>query len=246
VNSSTIEIYPLAQRALDDLELVLAQPSLPFNLCEGIVISDPLHLLANLRTRLAPHLCTQQFRQKRLDTCFCHAQEAYQQAQTALGASDLVQARLQITVGLWNTIGMLCAFLCRCPTHRCGFVLLWQCASRWQRPDLIEKAEQALGGTRLNWQEVQTLIDQAVLIKERARESILAMKNTAEGIQAVWPLLYTVVWERSADRRDPQAQQQVLSALHYETLEHVSHRYLAACDLTQSLWDITSSLLQEA
>lgn len=246
VSPYTIEIYPLAQSAFDDLDLVLAHSALPFNLCEGIVVSDPLHLLADLRTRLAPHLCAQPFRQKRLNTCFRQAQEAYRQAQIALGASDLVQARVQITVGLWNTIGMLCAFLCRCPTNRRGFVLLWQCASRWQRPDLIEKAEQALGATRLNWQEIQTLVDQAALMKGRARESILAMRSTAEATQAVWPLLCTVVWEGSQDRRDPQAQQQVLSALQYETLEHVTHRYLAACSLTQSLWNITSSLLQEA
>lgn len=246
VSPYTIEISPLAQRAFNDLDLVLAQPALPFNLCEGIVISDPLGLLASLQTRLAPHLYTQQFRQKRLDTCFRQAQEAYQQAQTALGSFDLVQVRLQITVGLWNTIGMLCAFLCRCPTNRRGFVLLWQCAARWQRPDLIEKAEQALGDTRLDWQEVQTLVDQATLMKERARESILAMRDTAEAVQAVWPLLYTVVWEGSADHRDQQAQQRVLSALHYETLEQVYRRYLAASDLTQSLWDIISSFLQEA
>ena len=59
---------------------------------------------------------------------------------------------------------------------------------------------------------------------------------------AVWPLLCTVVWKGSADRRDPQAQQKVLSALHYETPEQVYRRYLAASDLTQSLWDIFKKL----
>ena len=243
VGPYTIEIYPLAQRAVNDLDLVLAQPALPFNLCEGIVVADPLHLLARLRPRLAPHLCAQLFRQKRLDICFYQAQQAYQQAQAALGSSDLAQARLRITVGLWNTVGMLCAFLCRCPTSRRGFVLFWQCASQWQRPDLIEKAESALGGTHLNWQEVQMLVDQATLLKERARESILAMRDTAEAVQALWPLLCTVAWEGSADRSDQQAQQKVLAALRYETLEQVSHRYHAASDLTQSLRDIISTLL---
>lgn len=155
--SFTIEIYPLAQRTLDDLNLILTQPALPFNLYEGIIVFDPSHILVHLQTCLAPLLCTQPFRQKRLETCFRQAQEAYQQAQMALDSSDLRQARLQITVGLWNTIGMLCAFLCRCPTNRRGFVLLWQCASRWQRPDLVAKAEQVLGGVQLSWQKIDLL-----------------------------------------------------------------------------------------
>lgn len=69
----TLEISPLVQRAFDNLDLVLAQPALPFNLYQGIVVYDPLHLLATLQTRLAPHGCAQQFRQKRLDTCFHQA-----------------------------------------------------------------------------------------------------------------------------------------------------------------------------
>lgn len=81
-------------------------------------------------------------------------------------------------------------------------------------------------------------------MKERARESILAMKDTAEAVQAMWPLSCTVVREESADRKDPQAQQ-VLSALHYETLEDVFQHYLAARNLTESLLDIVSSPLQE-
>ena len=244
VGPYTIEIYPLAQSTFDDLDWVLAQPALPFNLCEGILVADPLHMLANLQTHLAPHLCLQRFRQKRLDTCFCQAQEAYRQAHRALGSSDLAQARLQITIGLWNTIGMVCAFLCRCPTNRRGFLLLWQCACRWQRPDLIEKATQALGGMRLNWHAVQTLTDQAARMKERARERILSMRDTAEAMQAVWPLLCTVIWEGSVDHHDPHAQQQVLAALQYETLTQVSQRYLAASDLTQSVWDTLASLPQ--
>jgi hypothetical protein len=83
---------------------------------------------------------------------------------------------------------MLYAFLCRCPTNRRGFELLWQYASQWQRPDLIEKAEQALGNVQLNWQEIQALIGQEALLSARARESILAMRGTAEPIQAAWPL----------------------------------------------------------
>ncbi|GHO84374.1 nucleotidyltransferase domain-containing protein [Dictyobacter formicarum] len=244
VSPYTIEIYPLAQSTFDDLDWVLAQPALPFNLCEGIVLSDSLHLLANVQARLTPHLCLQRFQRKRLVTCFGQAQEAYHQADVALEASNLAQARLQITIGLWNTIGMVCAFLCRCPTNRRGFVLLWQCASQWQRPDVIEKATQALGGTQLTWQELEVLTDQAALMKERARESILSLRDSAEAMQAVWPLLCTVIWEGSAAHRALQAQQQVLAALHYETQTQIAQRYHAASDLTQSVWDISSSLSQ--
>lgn len=241
-----VEIYPLAQRTFDDLDGVLAQPALPFNLCEGLVVFDPFHWVTPLQTRLRPVLCAQPFRQRRVATCFHQAQVAYLQAQTALHAADLLQARLQITVGLWNTIGMVCAFLGRCPTNRRGFVLIWQCAAQWQRPDLIARAEQALGGVHLTWQEVQRLVNQAASMKPRARESILALRDATEAMQAVWPLLCTVVWEGSADDVDPQAQQQVLSALRYDTREHLSQRYLAAFDLTQSLWEYFSSFPQNA
>ena len=245
VGSSIIEIYPLAQQALDNLDHVLTQPALPFNLCEGIIVTDPLHLLSRAKIYLIPQLCTPFFQHKRLALCYHQAQIAYQQAQRAFDTADLAHARFQITIGLWNTIGMLCASICRCPTNRRGFVLLWQYASQWQRPDLLEKAKQALGNTDLNWQELQVLIDQATLIKARAHESILSMKNTTTDIaQAVWPLLYTTVWEGSADRRDPHIQQKILSALHYTTPEHIAQCYRAASELTQSLYDIGFPLLQ--
>jgi hypothetical protein len=67
-----------------------------------------------------------------------------------------------------------------------------------------------------------------------------------EAVQAVWSVLCVVVWEGLADQWDPQAQEQVLSAWHYATLEDVSHRSLVAREPTQSLWEIVSSLLQEA
>lgn len=158
--SYTVEVYPLTQTALNDINLVLASPALPFNLCEGILVSDPSGILAQLRTRLAPHLCALPFRQKCVTTCFYMAQEAYQHAQEALMAGDLAQTRFQLTVGLWNTIAMVAALMCQCPTNRRGFVLLWQCASLWGRPDVIIRAQQALGSSDLTSQDIQFLANQ--------------------------------------------------------------------------------------
>lgn len=244
VGSYTVEISPLDAACLTDPETILASPSLPFNLCEAIIIHDSDGLLHTLRARLAPHLCMATYRRARTAICYEQACDADVRVREALDNADLARAQHEVTLGLWHALGIDSAIACRCPTNRRGFVCLWQDAARWKRPDLITFAQQALGCTGLTKQDARLLADAAGQIKGRYRQGILAMVEQGEVEQAVWPLLHAALWRSAGSSPRPDARQHILTALNYDSLSSVRKHQEAVHELTASLWEVAQSLAE--
>jgi hypothetical protein len=238
-----VEVVPLDAAALADLDAVLASPALPFNLCEGVIVDDPAGLLRDLRARLTPQLCAARYRRLRATACYERASVANVTVHHALRDADLACAQFEVTRGLWHTLGLDSAIACRCPTNRRGFVYLWQDAIQWGHPELITLARQALGCADLTEQTVRSLADVAGLIKERYRQSILALVERGEIEPAAWPLLHAALWRSAGDVPNPDAQGRILAALGYDSLAAVRQCQEAAHALATGLWQVAQTLV---
>jgi hypothetical protein len=226
-----LEIVPLDIAALADPDAVLADPVLPFNLCEGIVIADPAGVLHNLQTHLAPNLVAVQYRRQRAETCHDRALAAFETAQKALRDNEIASVQFALTIGLWHTLGLDSAIAGRCPTNRRGFVYLESDALEWECPELTTLARQALGCAGLTAQDARALADAAGLIKDRYRRGILAMVELGEIEPAAWPLLHAALWRSAGATPHPGAQARILAALGYASLPALRQRYEAASRL---------------
>ena len=207
-----VEIFPLEERSLNDVEDILRHQSLPLELVQNIHLLDSHGVLARVRQKIEPRLFEPQFVTARRTADTEAASKSLHRADTLLQSGDAEGAARDLTVALWHgAAAAATAAHLRPTTRRC--LALWAKVLRVQgRLETLSQLE-AAAGPEVPAGGRAALVNRLAATDDRVGDAVRGMVLSGEARWIVFPFLRSTLWAPTARRHTDDSRAEVLDAV---------------------------------